>query len=282
METGARIVDEKGITMAYVPTGSFLMGRREADVEAAYQETVAGAPRGKADVDRDGYATAPQHTAAITKPFWLDLTPVTNESYEQFKQDGGYTTKEFWTADGWEWSRASRGWIPKNYASVSGPKYPRVGVTWFEADAYCRWRGGRLPTEAEWEWALRGSENRIYPWGDSFDRDRVTIKDISSMPIEVGEDIRTSGASWVGALDMVGNVGEWMNSMYRPYPYSADDGREAAEGRRTERAHRGWGGWSIETNGEISVINNLCSTLRHGMKPKLESSTTGFRCVRFA
>jgi formylglycine-generating enzyme required for sulfatase activity len=283
MQTGTRMVDDKGINMVYVPAGSFLMGSREVDVEAAYQEAVAEAPRGAADVNRDGYATAPQHSAAIEKPFWLDLTPVTNESYAQFKQEGGYATREFWTEAGWEWSRSGQAWLPKAYPAVSAPHYPRVGVTWHEAYAYCRWRGGRLPTEAEWEWALRGAENRIYPWGDAFDGDRVTLKDgFNTLPLEVGEVVRTTGASWVGALDMVGNIAEWMNTIYQPYPYSESDGREAVEDKKGERVRRGWNRWATRSNAQISAVNNLCSTLRYGAKPKTQDAATGFRCVRSA
>jgi formylglycine-generating enzyme required for sulfatase activity len=82
-----------------------------------------------------------------------------------------------------------------------------VCVTWYEAEAYARWRGGRLPTEAEWEFAARGPESHIYPWGDAWDGSKANVVDSDGLtPVGAFPD----GASWVGALDMSGNAMEWV------------------------------------------------------------------------
>src|SRR5205823_7044988 len=102
-----------------------------------------------------------------------------------------------------------------------------VGVNWYEAYAYCVWRNGRLPTEAEWEWAACGPENRIYPWGNEFDPHRVIYDgNNSGKTAVVGSNIRMTGSARCGVLDMSGNVWEWVNSLYKPYPSRSDDGRE--------------------------------------------------------
>ena len=80
-------------------------------------------------------------------------------------------------------------------------------LTWFEAEAYAAWRGGRLPTEAEWEYAARGPKSTVYPWGDAFDREEANVLN-SVAPQPVGS--YPTGASWVGAEQLSGNVWEWV------------------------------------------------------------------------
>jgi formylglycine-generating enzyme required for sulfatase activity len=221
---GARRVDDFGIPMVYVPAGKFLMGSPEGE---------------GSDVER------PQHEQIITQGFWLDLTPVTNEAYARFVAAGGYRTSSYWTEAGWEWVQQKKIVGPEDYKNFTDPQQPRVGVSWFEAWAYCQWRGGRLPTEAEWEWAARGPESRTYPWGNTFDASRLIYRENSGgKTAAVGEGIRKAGASWVGALDMSGNVLEWCSSLYQSYPYRTDDGREDSLDGSNNRVLRGgsWGG----------------------------------------
>jgi formylglycine-generating enzyme required for sulfatase activity len=238
---GTRMIDESGIPMVYVPAGKFLMGEGEH-----------------------------QHEVEIARPFWLDLTPVTNESYAEFIRDKGYKTRKYWTPAGWDWVEAGEIKAPADYFGSTKPKQPRVGITWFEAYAYCQWRGGRLPTEAEWEWAARGPENRTYPWGNTFEAANVISKG-HGPTAPVGDGIRTSGASWVGALDMIGNVWEWVNSIYMPYPYNASDGRESVEGNN-QRVLRGGSNTSDEEILHAAVrFQNAHDRCNPGI---------GFRCAR--
>jgi formylglycine-generating enzyme required for sulfatase activity len=135
-----------------------------------------------------------------------------------------------------------------NDAQYANPSQPVVGVTWFEARAYCEWLShatGRvycLPSEAEWETAARGAEARRYPWGDNWDAARAnTIEGRVLKPSPVGAYAAAGGAGPFDAEDQSGNVWNWTSSLYRPYPYSLDDREDPnAEGERTVRG----GSWS--------------------------------------
>ncbi|TVR19435.1 MAG: hypothetical protein EA396_12540, partial [Anaerolineaceae bacterium] len=122
------------------------------------------------------------------EPFWIDKYPVTNRQYG---------SSGFW----------------------SGDDLPRESVNWFDARDFCEARGGRLPTEAEWEYSARGPDGWIYPWGNEFFANNVVNS--GGRTADVGS--RPGGVSWVGALDMSGNVWEWTSSLFEPYPYDADD-----------------------------------------------------------
>ncbi|HUN09647.1 MAG TPA: SUMF1/EgtB/PvdO family nonheme iron enzyme [Aggregatilineales bacterium] len=237
---GTRMTDAHGIPMVYVPAGKFLMGSTPQQVEAAFQER----KKTNKDTKKEWYEDQmPQHEQIIWTGFWLDLTPVTNQAYARFVEAGGYQKADYWTSAGWEWLQAKKVTGPEDYNNFTAPQQPRVGVNWFEAWAYARWRGGRLPTEAEWEWAARGPENRVYPWGNNFEANRVIYKENSGgKTAVVGEAVRKSGASWAGSLDLSGNVLEWCSSLYQPYPFDAQDGREDSLDGSNRRALRG-GSW---------------------------------------
>jgi gamma-glutamyl hercynylcysteine S-oxide synthase len=169
----------------------------------------------------------------------IDRLPVTNRLYAEFIEDGGYQKPELWEADGWLWAHwgGHRGpfwwWgepeggkspIP---AGPSFPDHPVVGLTWYEADAYARWAGKRLPSEAEWEKAARGVAGRRYPWGDDFDPSRANTREGGSGTLEpVGA--RPGGASPFGALDVAGNCFEWCADWYAPNAYQLAETRGSA------------------------------------------------------
>src|SRR5690606_34310947 len=99
---------------------------------------------------------------------------------------------------------------------VAQDDHPKVCITWYEAEAYASWRGGRLPTEAEWEFAARGADSLIYPWGNEWDTTLANVEESEGlMPVGSYPD----GVSWVGAQDMAGNamewVADWLGSSYR-------------------------------------------------------------------
>ncbi len=247
---GERMTDSQGVTTVFVPAGKFLMGSTDG-----------------------GSDERPQHEQIIKRAFWLDLTPVTNASYAEFAKVG-YRTRELWTTGGWKWVEETKKAGPRDYDNFIDPQQPRVGVTWFEAYAYCRWRDGRLPTEAEWEWAARGPENRIYPWGNTFvSENGIWRENSGGKTAIVGDGIRTAGASWVNALDMSGNVWEWCSSFFEPYPFNETDGRESIDNTNGKHVLRG-ASWSYATN-------DLRSTRRtYYLLESVGTDGFGFRCAR--
>ncbi len=184
----------------------------------------------------------PVHQQCFYRPFWIDRTEVTNAQY------------------------GSSG-------AFAGDNRPRENLTWFEARDFCAARGARLPTEAEWEYAARGPSNWIYPWGNQMDSQALVFDQNSgNQTADVGS--RPRGASWVGALDMSGNVLEWVSSQYRPYPYRADDGREDLTDARALRVYRsGWGSY---------IDFGVSAAIRFYDRPDYRDWFIGFRCARDA
>lgn len=152
--------------------------------------------------------------------------------------------------------------------------HPVVWVDWFMAQAYAAWRGCRLPSEAEWEYAARGPDSRVYPWGNQWAAENSVTSETFGQTAPVGS--RPGGVSWVGALDMSGNVWEWTRSLYEPYPYDAGDGREADTGdsRDVRRVLRG-GSWRVN---EV-VVNLIRAIFRNEDSPGVRYDTFGFRVV---
>jgi formylglycine-generating enzyme required for sulfatase activity len=165
-----------------------------------------------ADLDPPGWAGAelsseqPAHDVQLTRGFWIDRFEVTNAAFDAFVAAGGYAERSYWSERGLSWLDRQDESLPVECAE-SAPGHPRACITWYEAEAYAAWRGGRLPTEAEWEFVARGPGSLIYPWGDEWDPNLANIVD-SDGTVPVGS--YPDGASWVGALDMSGNVMEWV------------------------------------------------------------------------
>jgi formylglycine-generating enzyme required for sulfatase activity len=153
------------------------------------------------------------------------------------------------------------------------PKYanhPVVYVTWIEARTFCQWVGGDLPTETQWEKAARGTDGRIYPWGnDAITCERANYGGCSGDTMPVGQH-SPAGDSPYGVADMAGNVWEWTSSLYRSYPYQSDDGREDMSSSGY-RVLRGGSFGSLEGNARASV--------RTFYSPCDVGFDNGFRCV---
>ncbi|MCZ2074112.1 MAG: SUMF1/EgtB/PvdO family nonheme iron enzyme [Bryobacterales bacterium] len=204
-----------GISFVPVPKGKFLMGSRE-DNELAY------------DNERL------QHTVKISSDYWIGQFPVTNEQYDLFVQfqNGKHPVSD---------------WKNKK-------DHPVVNVSWNDAQAYCKWLNDthgnelpqgfvfRLPTEAEWEKAARGEFGFEWPWGNEFDENKCNSREGGKGGTTPVGAYSPAGDSPYGAADMVGNVWEWTQSLYKPYPYIATDGREDLKAIG-ERVLRG-GSWS--------------------------------------
>jgi gamma-glutamyl hercynylcysteine S-oxide synthase len=166
--------------------------------------------------------------------FWLDTVPVTNAAYAEFIADSGYDDPRLWTADGWahrqraglaaplSW-RWAGAWVRTAFGATAEvvPDEPVVHVCWYEADAYARWAGRRLPTEAEWEKAARWDpatgRSRRYPWGDTEWTPTLANLDQRHLrPAPAGS--YADGAAPSGARQLIGDVWEWTSSDFLPYP----------------------------------------------------------------
>lgn len=244
VETKVRINDGK--VMVYVPAGEFLMGSDVSDLQA----------------DEDEKPLHPVYLDA----FWIDKTEITNSQYQLCVKAGACAP-------------------PQNLGKqFSQDNLPVVGVNWSQAVAYCRWSGGRLPTEAEWEKAARGTDGRIYPWGNKFDGSRLNFCDANC--IADWRDRRAddgygytapvgsypAGASPYGALDMSGNVWEWTADWYDPdfYKQSAYKNPTGPLSGQ-QRVVRG-GSWYYY-GANLRVPN------RHRDSPTYRYDNIGFRCV---
>jgi formylglycine-generating enzyme required for sulfatase activity len=241
-DTQVRPADK--MVMVYVPAGGFPMGSLQGD-----------------DDER------PVHNV-ILDAFWIDRTEVTNAQYALCVNDG--------------WCEASSYADDTDY---NGDGHPVVGVSWYNANAYCEWVGGRLPTEAEWEYAARGPEGHIYPWGDTFGGRRLNFCDANCV-FTAHQDAAhddgyektapvgsyPGGASWCGALDMAGNVWEWVADWYDAEYYDHSPaknplGPSSGEGRGI----RG-GSWGQDANSARCANRNLDY-------PTETFDINGFRCV---
>jgi len=222
--------------MVAVPAGGFLMGSNDYDQEK------------------------PPHNVFV-EAFRISKYPVTNAQYAQFVQA---TNRE----------------PPKHWRGNTPPpelrNHPVVNISWHDAMAYCDWRQQetglpyRLPTEAEWEKTARGTDGRIYPWGDDFSAEKCNVSETGiggTSPVGLFPD----GASPYGCLDMSGNVWEWTLSKYKPYPYNPDDGREEADGSDDSRVLRG--------GSFLDVLPGARCAFRFFNRPSYWHYGLGFRVV---
>jgi serine/threonine-protein kinase len=258
--------DKDGMTLVFVPAGEFTMGR-DAD------DAVAECQKFSSDCDR-GYFTNedPPHSVHVDA-FWIDQTEVTNKMYALCVEAGVCQEPTSTGSDTHS----------NYYGNPEFDNYPVIHVDWNMAKTYCEWAGRRLPTEAEWEKAARGENASVYPWGDTFDGSLVNFCDTNCSSYWANKSFNDgfadvapvgsypSGKSVYGALDMAGNVWEWVSSLDRPYPYDATDGRENLDSSDT-RLVRG-GSWYYN-----DVI--VRAALRGRLDPSYADYNIGFRCSR--
>jgi len=230
------ITDSRNVLMRLIPGGEFTMG------------------------SDDGNADARPATLINVDTFYIDKYEVTNDMYaacvfagvcRRPKQTGSMTRDSY-------------------YGDPNFENYPVLFVDWKMANAYCKWRDARLPTEAQWEKAARGTDGRDFPWGDGFDCDLANHSGCVGDTAPVNQ--YDKGQSVYGVYGMSGNVWEWTSSLYKLYPYTPTDGREDPEvsGNRVVRG----GGWQI-----FGVSGSIYTYTRHKVDASHYGVHVGFRCV---
>ena len=224
--------------------------------------------------------------------FRIDTFPVSNAEFAAFADDGGYADPRWWTPRGWDHVRAAGLAAPGNWTRVGGawwrrrfgrdepvpPGEPVQHVTWYEADAYARWSGARLPTEAEWEKAARWDpatgRSRRYPWGDEDPTpERANLGGAHLGPAPLGA--YPAGASPLGVHQLIGDVWEWCASDFRGYP-----GFEPFPYREYSEVFFG-GDYRMLRGGSWATDRAACrGTFRNWDHPVRRQIFTGFRCAR--
>lgn len=255
-----------------VPAGSFRMGSTPEQVNTLKQSM---------PLDEHIYLDAelPQHIVNLAA-YRIGTYPVMVGEYQAFIQAGGYHENRFWTLVGRIWrdkTKIAHPYLWTNSRWTGNDRLPVIGVSWFEAVAYCTWlaevtgRHYRLPSEAEWEYAARGTQGLLFPWGNSFIENHVVYElNSGAHTVEVGS--KPGGVSWCGVFDMSGNVWEWVNSIYQPYPYYPDE-REHLKGNYL-RVLRG-GSW--QSVGLRSGGTKLRTMVREWGEPSMQDFKLGFR-----
>jgi iron(II)-dependent oxidoreductase len=229
----------------------------------------------------------------VLRPFAIARAPVTQAQLAAFVDDGGYRRREWWSAAGWAWRervaakqpvywrRDPAGWWRRDFDRwvPLEPYRPAIHVGWYEAEAYCRWAGRRLPTEAEWEAAASGSASdgrkRRFPWGnDEPTPDRANL-DGTALGC-VGVAAHAAGDSPGGARQMIGNVWEWTADDFQPYPGFVTDPykKYSAPWFGDHKVLRG-GAWP--TRGRL-----LRNTWRNFYRPDRRDVFAGFRTCALA
>ena len=251
------VSDKDGMTLVYVPEGEFEMG------------------------SQDGLSNEkPVHTVYLNA-YWIDRTEVTNTMFSAYINDTSYQTDAekagfSWLFNGSKWEKTNgANWQHPHglSSSLSGLEdHPVAHISWNDAQAYCEWAGRRLPTEAEWEKAARGMDGRKYPWGNQ-DPNASLANYFLNMGDTTTVGSYADGASPYGALDMAGNIWEWVADWYdRGYYKSQEDWTNpVGPYSGVYRVLRG-GAWNTHP---ISI----CTFSRFRNYPSNTDYFNGFRCA---
>lgn len=232
----------------------------------------------------------PEHKVYL-QSFKIDVAPVTNGEYMEFITDGGYEEFSYWLSDGWDlvkeqgwkaplyWVREDGRWMRKDFHGYHeiDPDEPVINVSYYEADAYVRWVGKRLPTEAEWEKAASWNEDlqrkTLYPWGDEKPAAKHAnlLESYIWAPSKVGS--YPEGMSYYGCHQMIGDVWEWTSSEYILYP-----GFKSKFSEYTDK-------WAINQKvlrgGSFATpVNQIRNSYRNYFRPNDRIQFAGFRCAK--
>ncbi|HTN43394.1 MAG TPA: formylglycine-generating enzyme family protein [Nitrospiria bacterium] len=235
--------------MVAVPAGNFVMGSDKVDTEGI------GVQLG---MIRPLYQDEHPQRKVFLPTFFIDRFEVTQAQYKVFTDQTGYRIPPVW----------------KNGTFASGREnHPVAFVSWYDAKQYCRWAGKRLPTEAEWEKSARGPDGLEYPWGNAYESDRANTGDSEAndtLPVGRIE----SGKSPYGVYDLIGNVGEWVEDWYQPYPGNSQTSPLFGERLKVIRGGS-WGGGG----GHYTMGLFYRAAHRLFADPLDRFPDTGFRCA---
>ena len=238
--------------MILIPAGKFIMGTSDEE-EALVTRQLGG---GEIVEHPRWFKSEKPQQEVYLDAFYIDEFEVTNADYQEFIDATGYP--------------APRHWANRKYPEGED-ELPVVYVNWKDANAYCRWSGKRLPTEAEWEKAARGTDARIWPWGNEFDITKCNVESWEgSGPKPVGS--HSQCVSPYGVYDMAGNVWEWTDSWYDAYPGSTFRAKEFGQKYRVLRG----GSWYYYDS--LNPIGARTPSRDIGTEDHL-AYIVGFRCA---
>ena len=238
--------------MIKIPAGPYLMGSSDEEITKVVRD-LGGGELGPGV--QWFAAERPQQEVSVDE-FYIDKYEVTNAQYKKFVEATGHSLPRHWEG----------GTYPEGKAD-----HPVSYVSWEDASAYCKWVGKRLPTEFEWEKAARGTDARVWPWGDTFDITKCNVESwegSGSRPVGSYPD----GVSPYGVHDMAGNVWEWTDSWYDAYPGSDYTTTEFGKKLRVLRG----GSWYHYNS--LGPIGARCAS-RDRAVPLAVSHVVGFRCA---
>jgi formylglycine-generating enzyme required for sulfatase activity len=286
-ELPATILGKDGAEMVLVPAGEFVMGSTPDDIASLLRRH----PKANGAIVRD---EIPKHRVFLDA-FYIDKYEVTNARFQQFVQATDYRTQAEREGGG-KIRTGAKTWVQVPDATWRAPQgkggsiagletHPAVQVSWHDAKAYCTWAGKRLPTEAEWEKTARGSDGRLYPWGNDFDSTRANFCD-RNCPFEwkdavVDDGYRSTapvgsyeaGKSPYGAYDMAGNVWEWVADRYDAKYYRRSPTRNPQGPTSGTQVVLRSGSW-------LYTAPDFRTTERAGVPPGRSNENIGLRCAQ--
>ncbi len=267
--------------MLFIPAGDFQMGISRIQAEELVHRYF-----GDAELPSSFFFDEVPAHRVVVSAFTISKYETTNAEFQEFVDSGGYTRQEYWreliaspdlNTDTTGWERIK---LFKDQTGHTGPKpwkngkfpegkgaHPVQGISWFEAVAYCRWKKLRLPTEAEWEFAARGSDQRLFPWGN----DMQVLSDWGkrqageTTPVGMMPDDRSP----FGVMDQARNVGEWVADTWRPYP-------DSPIAKFQEISDQ----FGVARGGMYACANYQTGTTRREKRHRMNrDSGVGFRCA---